>query len=148
MAAALAGANYASARKLDLGQNHDINVTPFVDVMLVLLIVMMVAAPLATTSLKINLPRTGAGAASPPREAIVSIDAQGRIYVSTDRAQDAPAVLGALGAALAPAGPPDQLRVAVRADQGLAYGRFMRVVNELQTDGYYKLDLISEKTRG
>jgi biopolymer transport protein ExbD len=62
--------------------NHEINVTPFVDVMLVLLIVFIIAAPLATNTLKLDLPRVDQGARTPPHLAIISIDAAGRIYVS------------------------------------------------------------------
>jgi biopolymer transport protein ExbD len=121
--------------------NHDINVTPFVDVMLVLLIVFIIAAPLATNTLKLDLPHAGGGP-PPTHLAIVSIDGQGRIYVTAGARIDAPTELDRLPAALAAAGPTNLANVSVQADKGVRYGRFVAVLNRLQDDGYYKVNLI------
>jgi biopolymer transport protein ExbD len=123
--------------------NHEINVTPFVDVMLVLLIVFIIAAPLATNTLKLDLPRVDQGARTPPHLAIISIDAAGRIYVSAGARIDAPTELDKLDAALAAAGSPTMTNVSVQADQRVRYGRFVAVLNRLQDDGYYKVNLIT-----
>jgi biopolymer transport protein ExbD len=137
MAASLAG--HATASRFAISHNHEINVTPFVDVMLVLLIVFIIAAPLATNTLKLDLPRAGRGHA-PPKVAIVSIDSTGRIYVSSSAQLDAPIDLDGLASALPPAG--HATRVSVQADQRVRYGRFVQVLNRLQDDGYYNVDLI------
>jgi biopolymer transport protein ExbD len=137
MAMLLAGK--PARRRFSIDQNHAINVTPFVDVMLVLLIVFMVAAPLATTTLKLDLP-PGGGPPSPANLAIVSIDAAGRIYVSTSAQVDAPTDLDRLAGALGAAGRAP--RISVQADQRLRYGRFVEVLNRLQDDGYYNVNLI------
>src|SRR5580704_14656050 len=102
MTASLAG--HATASRFTARHNHEINVTPFVDVMLVLLIVFIIAAPLATNTLKLDLPRAGGGHAPPPKLAIVSIDAAGGIYISSCSLTDAPTDLDLLASALPPVG--------------------------------------------
>jgi biopolymer transport protein ExbD len=138
MTAPLAGR--PAANRFATGHNHEINVTPFVDVMLVLLIVFIIAAPLATNTLKLDLPRAGVGHASPPKLAIVSIDSAGGIYVSSGAQLDAATDLDRLASALPPVGA--STRVSVQADQRVRYGRFVQVLNRLQDDGYYNVDLI------
>ena len=137
----MAGAGPAS--RFTASHNHEINVTPFVDVMLVLLIVFIIAAPLATNTLRLDLPRTDGGAQTPPHLAIVSIDARGRIYVSAGAQIDAPTDLDKLTAALSAAGSPTATNVSVQADQRVRYGRFVAVLNRLQDSGYYKVNLIT-----
>jgi biopolymer transport protein ExbD len=148
MAAKLAGRKKA---KFDLGQNSDINVTPFVDVMLVLLIIFMVTAPLATVSIKIDLPP----AKAPPPNAkdkpptYISISKVG-IFVSMSKTEMKPSSLPQLATdlqtALAVANPTNE-RVFIRADQDVKYKAFMDVINQLQTDGYFKIGLISEEVQ-
>jgi biopolymer transport protein ExbD len=146
MAAKLAG---AGKRKFDLGQNSEINVTPFVDVMLVLLIIFMVTAPLATVSIKIDLPP----AKAPPPSAhekpptFISIS-RGGIFVSLSTTSLKQSSLDHLAVDLAQAlavPNPTTQRVFIRADKDVKYGDFMSVINQLQTDGYYKIGLISEE---
>src|SRR5579863_5075942 len=89
--------------KFDLGQNSDINVTPFVDVMLVLLIIFMVAAPLATTSIRIDLPPAKA---PPPDQkqkppTFISIQDGGALYVSFGENQIKPTTMDTLASDLA-----------------------------------------------
>ena len=146
MAAKLSG---AGKKKFELGQNADINVTPFVDVMLVLLIIFMVTAPLATVSIKIDLPP----ARPPPPDqhqkppTYISISKAG-IFVSMSATEMKPSSLPALGGdlrqALAVADPTNE-RVFIRADKDVKYRQFMDVINQLQTDGYFKIGLISEE---
>jgi biopolymer transport protein ExbD len=137
--------------KFDLGQNSDINVTPFVDVMLVLLIIFMVTAPLATVSIKIDLPP----AKAPPPDAkqkpptYISISKNG-IFVSISKTEmkqsSLPMLATDLAGALAVPNPTGE-RVFIRADQDVKYRQFMDVINQLQTDGYFKIGLISEEVQ-
>ncbi len=134
--------------KFDLGQNSEMNVTPFVDVMLVLLIIFMVVAPIATTSIKIDIPP-----ATPPKNdnskppTFISINDSGQIYVSFGkgdiRASSMTRLVYDLPSALGVSNPTNE-RVFIRADRHVKYGEFMAVINQLQLDGYYKIGLIAE----
>jgi biopolymer transport protein ExbD len=141
MAAQLAGPG--GAGKFDLKQNAEINVTPFVDVMLVLLIIFMVSAPLATVSIKIDLPpATPPKDAHPKKPTYISLQKGGQVFIVTNRT-----TLDALGADLSKAldvpNPQNEV-VLIRADRDVKYADFMAVVNQLQTDGFYKVGLITE----
>jgi biopolymer transport protein ExbD len=146
MAAKLSG----PSGKYDLGQNHDMNVTPFVDVMLVLLIIFMVAAPLATVAIKVDIPPAVTPDHPPDKKPVfISIQEGGKVFIV-----DAPTDLDRLGTDLfkalaAPdvADPKDQT-VLIRADAPVKYREFMAVVNQLQTDGFYRIGLISEDLTG
>ena len=141
------------ADKFDLGQNSEINVTPFVDVMLVLLIIFMVAAPMATVSIKIDLPPA---VAPPPDQkekdpTFISIQEGGAIFVSVTKDTLKPSTLQTLAAdvaaSLAVANPTNE-RVFIRADRHVKYREFMAVINALQRGGYYKIGLINEDLSG
>ncbi|PXA89059.1 biopolymer transporter ExbD, partial [Caulobacter sp. D4A] len=83
MAAKLSG---GGGDRFNVEQNSEINVTPFVDVMLVLLIIFMVAAPLASVSIEVNLPPAVAKATpNPPKPVYISIKANGQLYIGDDR---------------------------------------------------------------
>jgi biopolymer transport protein ExbD len=147
MAAKLAGGGKA---QYDLGQNADINVTPFVDVMLVLLIIFMVAAPLATTSLAIDLPPAQAPKdPTDKKPTFLSIRKGGEVYVIANDSTVKVASLAVLTATLAPkltgTGPLQDRTVLIRADRDVRYKEFMAVVNQLEREGYYKVGLISEE---
>jgi biopolymer transport protein ExbD len=151
MAAKLSGGGKA---KYDLGQNQDINVTPFVDVMLVLLIIFMVTAPLATVSIKIDIPPAQAPTTPTKPPTYISISQNGDLFVSfatgPTSTEMRPATLGGLASLVAASlgtSDPTSQQVFVRADQHVKYGVFMAVVNQLQEDGYYKLGLISEEVQ-
>ena len=144
MGAKLSG---AAKSRLDLGQNSDMNVTPFVDVMLVLLIIFMVVAPLATVSTNLDLPptRPTLGPHTPPT--FISIQDSGQISVSLGVSSSRPSSLDRLGADLAASlgvANPTGERVFIRADRHVRYRTFMNVINQLQLDGYYKVSLIAE----
>lgn len=119
----------------------EINVTPLVDVMLVLLVVFMVTAPLMTTGIPVQLPRIGAKAASLPREPLtLSIDRGGQAYLGGE-----PVALGALAdrlRALAAADPEATLHV--RGDRALPYGEVMRVMALASGAGFAKVMLLAE----
>src|SRR5438477_7765275 len=148
MSARLAGA--AGGKKFDLGQNSDINVTPFVDVMLVLLIIFMVAAPLATVSIRIDLPPAKPPPPSekePKPPTYISIQDNGEVFVSFGKTDIRPTTMDNLerdlAAALAVPNYKEE-RVFIRADRHVRYRQFMDVINRLQTAGFYKIGLIAE----
>ena len=150
MAAKVAG---ESKGKFDLGQNSDMNVTPFVDVMLVLLIIFMVVAPLATVSIRIDLPP----AKAPPPDknqkppTFISMQDNGQIFVSFGKTEIRPSAMDRLGYDLAASlavATPTQERIFIRADRHVRYRQFMDVINQLQLDGYYKIGLIAENLGG
>ena len=123
--------------------NSDINVTPFVDIMLVLLIIFMVAAPLASVSVPVELPIAVAKAApNPPKPVYISIQNDGDVYVGDFRTD-----VGALGEDLRTqigTRNPDEERIFIRADQQTRYGDFMQVMNALQDSGFYSVALVGE----
>jgi len=135
--------------RFDLGQNSDINVTPFVDVMLVLLIIFMVAIPAATVSIKLDLPP----AIPPPpgtkvkEPVLINIQNGGGIYIG-EVATSLDGLTADLSRKLAaddPTLPPTQQRVYIRADKQVRYGDFMSVMNTLQGNGFYQVALINEE---
>jgi biopolymer transport protein ExbD len=134
--------------KFDLGQNSDINVTPFVDVMLVLLIIFMVAAPMATVSIKIDMPPASTVQSQGPPPTFVSIANGGQPWVSFGqgdiRPSSLPNLIRDVTSALHAPGDPRQERVFIRADARVKYNEFMDVVNTLQRAGFYKIGLINE----
>ncbi|MDI1295672.1 MAG: protein TolR [bacterium] len=121
----------------------DINVTPLVDVMLVLLIIFMVTAPLLVTGVPVNLPETRAkGLDQDAKPTIVSIDRDGGTYIDEDAVSDAdmPSRFAEIAAANAGQEPKP---IFLRADKGLDYGRVMRVMAELNRAGLNKVSLVS-----
>ena len=123
----------------------EINVTPMVDVMLVLLIIFMVTAPLLVTGVPIDLPDSKAKALKSDDTPIqISIDGSGQVFVDKMQVPAAtlPAKLAALREARSGAG--DDARVYVRADKGLDYGAVMAVVGEVSAAGFRKVALISD----
>jgi biopolymer transport protein ExbD len=134
--------------RFDLGQNADMNVTPFVDVMLVLLIIFMVVAPLATVSIRLDIPP-----ATPPKDdnskppTFISITDSGQIFVSMGKTSLKPSSMEGLASdipvSLGVANPTNE-RIFIRADRHVRYRQFMDVLNQLQRDGYFKIGLIAE----
>ena len=120
----------------------DINVTPLVDVMLVLLIVFMVAAPMMTAGVKVDLPTSNARPLQEPKPPIVvSIDAEGTVYVNQTAAT--PATLLPLMAKEAEGD--KERRIHLRGDQALAYGRIVQTMGTLNDAGYARIALVSEQ---
>ena len=122
----------------------DINVTPFVDVMLVLLIIFMVAAPLAAVTVKVALPPAVAKpGTNPPKPVYISIQSNGRIFI-----QDFPSDLATLGDDLrrqvGNKRDPGKERIFIRGDKDVMYGDFMGVMNMLQDNGFYSVALVGE----
>jgi biopolymer transport protein ExbD/biopolymer transport protein TolR len=138
MAAKLAG---GGGSKFNIEQNSEINVTPFVDVMLVLLIIFMVAAPLATVSIKVDLPPAVAKSSpNPPKPVYISLQANGNIYIG-----DSPTDLASIGDDLHKVvgkRDPTKERIFIRGDSEAMYKDFMGVMNALQDNGFYSVALI------
>ena len=126
--------------KYEIGANSDINVTPFVDILLVLLIIFMVAIPMATVAIKVDLPPAiKTPDQHPEKPKFISIANGGQI-TAADVNTDLPHLAGILQAnGLTP-----DKSVLVRASGDVTYEQFMGVLNQLATDGYYKVGLISE----
>ena len=129
----------------DLQENHEINVTPFIDVMLVLLIIFMVAAPLATVDVKIDLPASTAKPTPRPDKPIyLSIKEDNRLFL--DNEEVAPAQLGAL---LDQRTSKDKDKtIFVRGDKGVDYAELMEVMDNLRGAGYLKIGLVGLETVG
>ena len=144
MAAKLSG---PSGGRYDVAQNASINVTPFVDVMLVLLIIFMVAAPLASVTIKVALPPAAAKPAkNPPTPVYISIKKDGRVFVG-DNASDIDTLGDDLKAAVG-ARDPSKERIFIRGDEDLPYMDFMAVMNKLQDSGFYSVALVGEDKSG
>jgi biopolymer transport protein ExbD len=129
-------------------QNSDINVTPFVDIMLVLLIIFMVSAPLATVSIKLDLPPATPPPLNAPKQpdpTYISIQESGSIFIADKQttietlANDVCATVGN------PTGQGcQQERVFIRAQPEVKYNQFMEVMNDLQKNGFFKVGLLNE----
>jgi biopolymer transport protein TolR len=123
----------------------EINVTPLVDVMLVLLVVFMVAAPLLTIGVPVDLPQTQAPPITDPKEPLViSINNEGHIFI-----QDTDVPTEALVPRLqAITGANPEALVYVRADKSIDYGRVLEVMSLISAAGYQKVSLIAESPKG
>jgi biopolymer transport protein TolR len=121
----------------------EINVTPMVDVMLVLLIIFMVTAPLMTSGVSVDLPKTNAQPLNSDSEPLtVSIKADGSIFL-----QEEPIDISAIVAKLqALAKDNAERRIFVRGDKDLAYGRIMEVMGTITQGGFTKVALLAEQT--
>ena len=125
-------------------QNSEINVTPFVDVMLVLLIIFMVAAPLATVSIRLDLPPPVPNPNDPnPKEPVyITIQESGSLYIAEQ--ESSVATLAADVCAALGGGACQEERVFVRAQPEVKYSQFMEVMNNLQENGFFQVGLLNE----
>ena len=140
MAAKLGG---SGGGKYHVDQTADINVTPFVDIMLVLLIIFMVASAVATPGIQVKLPIALADPAeAPPKPVFISITTDGSVYLG-----DGLTNFDTIGADLnAQIGRRDSTkeRIYIRADEQTRYGDFMQTMNALQDAGFYSVALVGE----
>ena len=143
MAGQMQGGNrHGRGRSLrNAGGFNDINITPFVDVMLVLLIIFMVAAPMMTTGVTVNLPKTQASTVPGNDEPIsVTVKADGTVYIQTTATP-----INAIGTKLkAILGEKKETRIFVRGDTSIDYGQVMRVIGEINGAGYTKVALLTD----
>jgi biopolymer transport protein ExbD/biopolymer transport protein TolR len=120
----------------------DINVTPLVDVMLVLLIVFMVTAPMLAQGLKVDLPQAKSAQSFNPKEPIVvSVQANGKVALGQDEMEPAAIVDAILGKAEG-----DKTRIIqIRSDKGANYGQIIAVIDELASNGLVHLALVTDR---
>ena len=134
--------------KFELGQNSDINVTPFVDVMLVLLIIFMVTAPLATVSIQVDLPPATDQPPSDKKPVFISLQ-PGHIFFAGKETSlaalptDIPIGLRENGSTI----DPKEERIFIQSNPDVMYEQFMSVLNVLQGNGYFKVGLILEEVQ-
>ena len=153
MAMGLSGGGSGGGRGRRRGRSRatpmsEINVTPLVDVMLVLLIIFMVTAPLMNSGVEVNLPETNAEPlAQPNQEPVqISITRDGGVYID-----DVPVSMSELPqrlAAIAEEQKNDERSVMLRADQGLDYGLVMRVMGEMNHAGLNKVQMVTTGASG
>ncbi|RCW79177.1 TonB system transport protein ExbD [Phyllobacterium bourgognense] len=135
----MAGGIRHSASDDELQENHEINVTPFIDVMLVLLIIFMVAAPLATVDINVDLPASTATPATRPEQPLyLTLKEDKSIAVGNETISRE-----TLGSFLNQRTQGDkETRVFLRADRAVDYGALMDLMNGLRDTGYLKIALV------
>jgi biopolymer transport protein TolR len=134
-----------SGARARLRPNADINITPMVDVMLVLLIIFMVTAPLLTAGVAVDLPKTRAKLLSQDKEPLtITIEKNGKIFLQETEIESAELVPRLT--AIAENGY-DQ-RIFVRGDKAVDYGTVMQVMGELNAAGFRRIGLVTEPPRG
>ena len=128
----------------ELDEVHDINVTPFIDVMLVLLIIFMVAAPLATVDVPVDLPASAVQPQPRPDKPVyLTVKADLSLAIGDD-----PITAASLAMALDTAtGANKDERIFLRADRSVPYGAVMQVMNDLRAAGYLKVALVGLEAR-
>lgn len=143
--AAYKGGRKRGRRKVHHAPMHEINVTPFVDVMLVLLIVFMVAAPLLTVGVPIDLPETRAKPMEGDTEPItISIRGSGKVFIQ-DTEIDPDEVVPKL---LAIAKTGYEERIYVRGDQDADYGAIMKIMGRINAAGFKRIGLVTLEEQG
>ncbi|HUD52066.1 protein TolR [Parvibaculum sp.] len=141
MAFSVQGGGGRGRSKYKRAPMSDINVTPMVDVMLVLLIVFMVAAPLLTVGVPVDLPKTQAAALSGDNEPLtVTIDSKGQVFLQETPVD--PEEIVAKLQAIAQNG--YEQRIFIRADNTIDYGRVMDVMSRISSAGYSKVGLVTD----
>lgn len=130
-------------RRRSMQPLSEINVTPFVDVMLVLLIIFMVTAPMMTAGVNVDLPKSAAKAIKGNDEPLsIAVNNQGEIYIQKTQVQ-----LNELAAKLtAVAGENKDIRIFIRGDKQVDYGKVMAAVGEINAAGFTKVSLITEQS--
>lgn len=134
-----------SGRRRGSGLVAEINVTPFVDVMLVLLVIFMITAPLLTSTVPVDLPQTQAARATGQDEPlVVSVNNSGKVYL-----QDSEMELDVLVVRLrAITGNNNEARIFVRGDRAINYGRVLEVMGAISAAGFNKVALVAEVPQG
>jgi biopolymer transport protein ExbD len=140
------GFSLGDANNDDLTEAHEINVTPFIDVILVLLIIFMVAAPLSTVDLPVDLPASSAAPQKrPDKPTYVTISADLSVSLGETQIKRVD-IVSALDAAPSEQG--KDRRIFVRADKSVPYGEMMDVLERLRKGGYLKVALVTLEQPG
>jgi biopolymer transport protein TolR len=133
----------------------EINVTPLVDVMLVLLIIFMVAAPLMTVGVPVDLPKTQASALNQDNEPItITVNPEGKIFLQETEVPlenlvaQLQAIAGANSQGTASGSNAQERRIFVRGDRAISYGRVMEVMGVISAGGFSKVALLAEQPAG
>jgi biopolymer transport protein ExbD len=124
----------------DVTETHEINVTPFIDVILVLMIIFMVAAPLATVDVNVDLPAASAQPVQRPDKPVYVTLKQDLSLALGDEAVARDGLVGALEDVT---GGDKETRIFLRADKAVDYGAFMDTLNQLRDAGYLKIGLVA-----
>ena len=133
--------NYSIYRKNKKGPMSEINVTPFVDVMLVLLIIFMVTAPLLTTGVKVNLPESVAKSLSDKKEPItISINSKSVIFLQKQKVNEKDLI-----SKLFELKKQDKnLKIYIRGDKNINYGKVMELMGKINRAGFKKVALVTK----
>ncbi len=133
--------NFNKRKKQRYTQMSEINVTPFVDVMLVLLIVFMVTAPLLTVGIKVDLPKVKATALTDIKDPIeVTVKLDGEVYIGESKVE----VENLIPRLNAITEQNTEARIYIRGDRVVAYGRIMEIMSIINSAGYIKVALITQ----
>ena len=133
--------NLNKRKKQRYTQMSEINVTPFVDVMLVLLIVFMVTAPLLTVGIKVDLPKVKATALTDIKDPIeITVKLDGEIYIAESKVE----VENLIPRLNAITEQNTEARIYIRGDRVVAYGRIMEIMSIINSAGYIKVALITQ----
>jgi biopolymer transport protein TolR len=149
MAASMMGGGGRGGRRGRYRPLAEINVTPMVDVMLVLLIIFMVAAPLMTVGVPVDLPKTQASALNQDNEPItITVNPEGKIFLQETEVpiEELVPKLQAIAGAQAPG--TEQRRIFVRGDKAISYGRVMEVMGTISSGGFSRVALLAEQPSG
>ena len=135
--------NSRKSKRQRYTQMSEINVTPFVDVMLVLLIVFMVTAPLLTVGIPVDLPKVKASAMTDKKDPIeITVNIEGKIYIGESQV-DPENLITRINAITEQN---TEARIYIRGDRVVAYGRIMEIMSMINSAGYVKVALITQNT--
>ena len=145
MAASLQERNRSFRRGRSHKPMSEINVTPFVDVMLVLLVIFMVTAPLLTVGVTVDLPKTKSSVIPGQDEPLaITVDKQGKIYLQETEME----LVNLVPRLIAITGNNPDVRIFIRGDRAIHYGRVMQVMGIINQAGFKKVALVTESARG
>ena len=136
--------NTGQGRRKRYSQMSEINVTPFVDVMLVLLIVFMVTAPLLTVGIPVDLPKVKASALTDQKDPIeITVNIEGEVYIGESLVE----VENLISRINAITEQNTEARIYIRGDRIVAYGRIMEIMSIINSAGYVKVALITQNIK-
>ncbi|AWU93327.1 protein TolR [Azospirillum ramasamyi] len=145
MAGQLAGKSHGRGKRRGYRAMAEINMTPFIDVMLVLLIVFMVAAPMLTVGVPVDLPKTNAAPLEQQKDPLfVTVQTDGRVFVQ----ETAVELTNMVPLLIAVTNNNPEARILVRGDAKIAYGRMLEVMGTMSAAGFKKVGLVAEMPNG